>query len=140
DRETQSLFVVADAREAVFAPAVGSRPRVIVSEVVPGVAVRAVVLAHRAPLALAQVRTPLLPRDPLLARIVQSLLFGDVDDVLDHFGVSCSFQVYGPAAQRASVGPPSVGRGRGAEAELDGQVQPLPPGALVVLLEREDEV
>src|SRR5690242_200984 len=34
----------------------------IVREVLPRVAVRTVVLAHRAPLALAEVRAPLLPR------------------------------------------------------------------------------
>jgi hypothetical protein len=35
---------------------------VIVREVLPRIAVRTVVLPHRAPLTLAQVRTPLLPR------------------------------------------------------------------------------
>ena len=54
-------MAIADAGEAVFVPAVGARPRVVVREVVPGRAVRAVVLAHRAPGALAQIRPPALP-------------------------------------------------------------------------------
>ena len=44
--------------DAVLTPAVGARARVIVREVVPGVAAGAVVLAHRAPLALAEIRAP----------------------------------------------------------------------------------
>src|SRR5262249_24365373 len=43
----------------------------------PGVAGVAVVLAHRAPLALAQVRPPLLPRDLQLSSFVESeVLYG----------------------------------------------------------------
>ena len=60
-REAQPLAAVADAGDAVLAPAVGARARLIVREVLPGVAVRAVVLAHRAPLALAEIRPPQLP-------------------------------------------------------------------------------
>ena len=78
-REAQPLLVVADSPQAVLAPAVGARARLVVREVVPGVAVVAVVLADRAPLALAEVRSPLLPGDLRLARLVQPLLLGDVD-------------------------------------------------------------
>ena len=48
-------------------------------EVVPGIAVGAVVLAHRAPLTLTQIRTPLLPRDPLFTGFIQPLLLIDFD-------------------------------------------------------------
>jgi hypothetical protein len=37
----------------------------VVREVIPGIAVFAVVLANRAPLPLAQVGSPFLPRDPV---------------------------------------------------------------------------
>ena len=62
-REAQQLLVVRDAGQAVFTPSIGTGPRLIVAEVTPRVAVRAVVLAHGAPLALAQVRSPLPPRN-----------------------------------------------------------------------------
>src|SRR5438477_562924 len=48
--------------DAVLAPAVRTRARMIVREVVPGGAAGAVVLAHRAPRALADVRSPCAPR------------------------------------------------------------------------------
>ncbi len=74
-RQAEALLVVADAGEAVLAPAVGPGPRLVVGEVRPRIAVVAVVLAHRAPLALAEVRPPHPPR---LARsgLDQALLLG----------------------------------------------------------------
>ena len=60
-RKAQTLFAVADAGDAVLAPAVGTRPGVIVRQVFPRIAVGAVVLAHGAPLPFAQVRPPVLP-------------------------------------------------------------------------------
>ena len=73
-REAQHLVVVADAAQAVLAPAVGARARLVVGEVVPGVAVVAVVLAHRAPLPLAQVGSPLLPGRAVRSRFVEPAL------------------------------------------------------------------
>ena len=61
ERQAQPLALVADSRDPVLAPPVSPRARLVVREVVPGVAVVAVVLADRAPLALAQVRAPGLP-------------------------------------------------------------------------------
>src|SRR5205823_11560198 len=75
DREAEALLVVGDAGQAVFAPAVRPRAGLIVGEVVPGVAALAVVFAHSAPLALAQVRPPLLPGDLLGASLVESSVF-----------------------------------------------------------------
>ena len=60
-REAETLLVIADAGQTILAPAIGARAGLIVGEVIPGIAPFAVVLAHRAPLALAQVRSPLLP-------------------------------------------------------------------------------
>ena len=70
-REAEPLLVVGDAGQAVFAPAVGARAGLVVGEVVPGVAALAVVLADRAPLAFAQVRSPLLPGNGSLASLFQ---------------------------------------------------------------------
>ncbi len=78
--EAQALLVVGDPAEAVLAPPVGPGAGLVVREVVPGVAVRAVVLADRPPLPLAEVRAPLLPGDPRLAGLVQPLLLGAVHD------------------------------------------------------------
>ena len=61
DRQAQPLLVVADPGDAVLAPPVRAGPRLVMAEVRPGVAAVAVVLADRAPLALAQVRPPGAP-------------------------------------------------------------------------------
>src|SRR5689334_16443082 len=74
-READALLAVADAAEPVFVPPVGARARLLVCEVVPGVTVRAVVLAHRAPGAFAQVRTPPLPRCAPLGRFLEASVF-----------------------------------------------------------------
>jgi hypothetical protein len=47
EREAQPLLVVGDAGNPVLAPAIGARARVVVRKVIPWLAVRAVVLAHR---------------------------------------------------------------------------------------------
>jgi hypothetical protein len=59
--EAQPLFHVAESGQAVLAPAVGARPGVIVRQVVPCLAVGAVVLPYRPPLPLADVRPPPVP-------------------------------------------------------------------------------
>ncbi len=75
EREAQLLLVVADAGDAVLAPAVGARARVIVRQVLPRGPVGAVVLAHRAPLPLGQIRAPQAPRAPCPRVLRQSLFF-----------------------------------------------------------------
>src|SRR6516225_6640869 len=52
-RKAQPLVVIADAGEAVLTPVIGARTGLIVGEIVPRIAVLAVILADRAPLALA---------------------------------------------------------------------------------------
>ena len=59
--ETQHLITVGDAGESVLAPPVGLRARMRVREVSPGVSVRRIVLAHRAPGALGDVGSPVAP-------------------------------------------------------------------------------
>ena len=59
--ETDRLLAVADAGQPVFIPAVGARTGLIVREIFPGVPIRAVVFADRAPRTFAEVRPPALP-------------------------------------------------------------------------------
>src|SRR5262249_33999211 len=85
-RYAEALLVVADPRNAILAPAVDAAAGVVVSEVVPGGAVGAVVLADCAPLALAQVRPPLLPRPVAEAILLQPTLLFTCDRLLrTHF-------------------------------------------------------
>ena len=74
EREAQELAVIGDPGQPVLAPAIGTRPRLVVAEVVPGVARVAVVLADRAPLALREIGTPLPPGHSLLPRRRQPFL------------------------------------------------------------------
>ena len=74
--QTQTLLGVGYARDSVFPPAVCAAARVIVREVVPRIAVRAVVLAHGSPLPLRQVWTPFLPALALGEPRIESQLFG----------------------------------------------------------------
>jgi hypothetical protein len=75
-RAAEALPVIGNAGKAVLAPAVGPRAGLVVAEVIPGVAAVAVVFAHGAPLALAQIRAPAAPRDSLLVRFFKSVMFG----------------------------------------------------------------
>src|SRR5262249_57433889 len=75
EREAETGLVVADSRQPVLAPSIGARARLVVAEVVPRVTGRAVVFADRAPLPFAQVRSPLLPRNPALASLLQPTVF-----------------------------------------------------------------
>src|ERR1700733_11783086 len=59
-REAQNLLLVAHTAESILAPFVGARARLVMREVIPGVAVFAVVLANRAPLPFSQIGSPFL--------------------------------------------------------------------------------
>ncbi len=73
-REAEPLLVVAEAGEAVLAPAIGPRAGVVMGKIVPGLAGGAVVLAHGAPLALAEIGAPFAPVDRAVARLAEALL------------------------------------------------------------------
>src|SRR4029077_10282768 len=60
--EAKPSFEVGNAADAIFVPAIRTRAGVVVREVIPGVAVRAVIFAYRPPGALGQVRPPEMPR------------------------------------------------------------------------------
>ena len=61
DAHAEAQLVVGKSAEAVFAPAIGAASRMVVREIVPGGAVRAVVLAHGAPLPFAEIWPPPAP-------------------------------------------------------------------------------
>src|SRR5262249_30205110 len=75
-RKAQALPIVGEAGQTVLAPAVSPRASLIVAEVVPRVAIVAVVFAHSAPLALAQVGAPLVPHDTVLLRLREARHLG----------------------------------------------------------------
>ena len=61
EAEAQPALAVGDAEQTVLAPAVGAAGRVIEGEIFPRLAVGRVILAHRAPLPLGEIRAPALP-------------------------------------------------------------------------------
>ena len=61
DAEAPPQVIVTPAGNAVLTPAIGAAAGMIVREILPGGAVAAVVLADRAPLALAHIRPPAPP-------------------------------------------------------------------------------
>ena len=56
--KAQTLFLIADAGDAVLAPVIGARASLIMVEVAPCVTALAVVLPDGTPLTLAQIRPP----------------------------------------------------------------------------------
>src|SRR5579859_1011798 len=63
---------VANSSQTIFAPSVGSGPRVVVGKVLPRSAIGAVILAHGSPLPFTQVRSPAFPVNVALAGFFQS--------------------------------------------------------------------
>ena len=49
--KAEALLPVADSENTVLPPSVGTAPSLLVGEIIPGVTIGAVVLAHRSPLA-----------------------------------------------------------------------------------------
>ena len=74
-REAQSLPVIRNTGQAVFAPTVGPGAGLIMGEVIPGVSAFAVVLPYRSLLPLAEVGPPLLPGNFLVPSLVESDVF-----------------------------------------------------------------
>ena len=71
--KTEASFAIRPAIETVFAPTIDARAGVIVWELRPTVPMGRVVLSHRAPLPLAQIRPPTEPVAGPLAVFDQSL-------------------------------------------------------------------
>src|SRR6185437_3012770 len=55
ERNAESLFVIGEAGQAIFPPAVGAGVGMLVREEIPGVARAAVIFADRTPLAFGEV-------------------------------------------------------------------------------------
>src|SRR5512139_322272 len=78
-RKTDPLVIIRDSGDAILTPAVSPRSRLVVAKIVPGIPVLAVIFPDGAPLALAEIGTPFLPRDLLFARLLQAEFFlGDL--------------------------------------------------------------
>jgi hypothetical protein len=60
--QAKVLRAIADAGNAIFAPAIGPAAGVIMREIFPGGAARAVILADGSPLAVGDVRPPAPPK------------------------------------------------------------------------------
>ena len=73
--EAKAALAVAPALQAVLAPAVGPAAGVVVGELGPAVAMLRVVLAHRPPLALAEVGAPAFPVLPPVQVFVEAFVF-----------------------------------------------------------------
>ena len=73
--ETELLLVVADAQQAVLAPAVGVRAGLVVREEILGRPAGRIILAHGAPLPFAEIGSPAVPRLPVLMRFLQPIVF-----------------------------------------------------------------
>src|ERR1700693_1386197 len=73
--ETNMLVPIANSADPVFAPAIRPRVRVIEGQIIPGVPIRAIVLANRPPLPLGKIRPPALPVNFTSLARLQPLLF-----------------------------------------------------------------
>ncbi|HEX5293926.1 MAG TPA: hypothetical protein VFX25_34050 [Streptosporangiaceae bacterium] len=75
ESQAQPLLVVADPGDAILPPAVRARPRLIMTEIRPGVLAVAVVFPDRPPLALTEIGSPGSPRNAGPG-VLQPLLLG----------------------------------------------------------------
>jgi hypothetical protein len=73
--EADKLMAIADSGDAILSPAISPRARMVVWEIFPGGAARAVVFANSSPLPLGQIRTPALPIFFPGARLVEPPIF-----------------------------------------------------------------
>src|SRR5215472_12672535 len=78
-RHAKIEMLVAEAGDPILAPAIGAAARLVVRQIIPGGAVFAVVLAHRAPLPLAEIGPPEPPWRSR-ARLFEPASFRRVDN------------------------------------------------------------
>ena len=77
DGKAEVLQAVANARDAVLAPAVGATASVVVRKIFPRRAAGRIIFAHGSPLALGQVRPEKLPRLHAVLLLVEADFFSD---------------------------------------------------------------
>ena len=92
EAEAEALLDVAEPGEPVLSPSVCARAGIVVREVLPRRPVRAVVLAHGAPLPFAHVRAPEVP----VARLAQPVL--ELPESLDPRALRARYRRSGVAA------------------------------------------
>ena len=76
ERQAQALAAIADPANPVLAPMIGAAAGMVVREVIPRVATGGIIFAHRAPLALGEIRPPEFPVSPCRCILGQALGFG----------------------------------------------------------------
>ncbi len=104
-RQAEHLLAVAEAADAVLSPPVCAAARMVVREVVPRGPICAVVLAHRAPLAVADVRTPSPPVGTPEAVILEARV------LCGHLGLRAhATSMVSLVAGRSSAARPSISR------------------------------
>ena len=74
-RKTQPLVIVTETGETILAPVIGPRAGLVVAEIVPRIPVAAVVLTDGAPLAFAEIRSPLFPGYFAVTSVVETEVF-----------------------------------------------------------------
>src|SRR5215469_12843731 len=74
--KAKKLLVIGKSCQSIFTPPVGTRAGLIVGKVVPRIAVFTIIFAHRSPLSLAQVRSPLAPWNSTFVGFSKPLLLG----------------------------------------------------------------
>ena len=74
-RKAKTTLVIANAQQAIFAPAINTRVRMIVGERSPGIAISRIVFTHSAPLALWQIAAPTPPRHVLTVALGYTAVF-----------------------------------------------------------------
>ena len=74
--KAELLLVVGDTSQTIFTPAIRAGAGLIMGEEVPGVTIFAVLLTHRSPLALGQIRSPLLSLGCTVACFLEARVFG----------------------------------------------------------------
>src|SRR5579875_2376842 len=103
-------MAVADAGDPVLSPAVDAGAGVIVRKIIPGIAIRAVVLANRAPLPLGKVWSPALPILPSISIGLQSVFFAhSAARVLPL--IDADWRVKGRITRRRLVASPTIATG-----------------------------
>src|SRR5215472_6827167 len=73
--KAEILSIIGNTGEPIFAPAICARSCLVVTEIVPGMAILTVVFANCAPLTLTEVWPPFFPRYTLQARLFQACCF-----------------------------------------------------------------
>ena len=98
----EELVAVADAGDAVLAPAVGLAAGQVVRQVVPGVAVGAVVLADGGPGAVADVGAPAAPAADIVLDLLQAGVFARAHETRFTLKADCFAGVQNSKAAEAA--------------------------------------